>query len=288
MPSMQTHLELNGCQTPVTVEGEGPAIVLLHGGPGSFDYLGELANMLPAHWRRIRYDQRGGGQAGKAGPFTIAQLVADLEALRQQLGIDSWVVLGHSWGAFLALVYASEHPDAVNGLIHLSGTGLDTEWQKGYHAARRKRLPPAEQIEMLHLRQERETACDGKLASIQRRLLEITLGADFADKSHLPAVLALMAQSPQAAGVSEALMADWQAWLQTPAFRQRVGELTMPVLCLHGEADPRPATGAMTLGEVLPRGRFELMPASDHYPWLEQPAALKGMLAEFLADLGST
>lgn len=282
---MQKQLELNGCPTPVSVAGEGAAIVLLHGGPGSFDYLGELAKMLPPHWRHIRYDQRGGGQAGKAGPFTVNQLVADLESLRQQLGIDSWVVLGHSWGAFLALAYASEHPEAVKGLIQLSGTGLDPDWQKGYHTARRKRLPPAEQIEMLHLRQERETACDGKLAGIQRRLLEISLGADFADKSHLPEVLALMATSPQASGVSEALMADWQAWLQNPAFRQRVGELPMPVLCLHGEADPRPATGAITLGEVLPQGRFVLLPASGHYPWLEQPAALTGLLAEFLAPL---
>lgn len=278
---MQTIVELNGCATPVTVTGQGPAVVLLHGGPGAFDYLDGLAGLLPPGFQTIRYDQRGGGRAPFDGPLGVAQLVDDLEALRQHLQLSSWIVLGHSWGAFLALAYASRYPEQVQGLLHLSGTGLDPEWQKVYHNNRRKRLPPAEQIEMLHLRQERENVCAGKQLGIQKRLLEINLKADFFDPARAAGLPDILLQYPLLPAVADALMVDWHQWLLDPVFRQQVAALPMPVLCAHGSADPRPATGAQTLGEVLPRGHFALIPDAGHYPWLEQPQALQQIWTPF-------
>ncbi|PKL75961.1 MAG: hypothetical protein CVV27_12715, partial [Candidatus Melainabacteria bacterium HGW-Melainabacteria-1] len=232
---MQNIFDLNGCDTTVTQSGEGLPLILLHGGPGAFDYLDSLAPMLIGH-RLIRYDQRGGGQAGSAGPHSVSQLLADLEALRLQLGHDSWIVAGHSWGAFLALAYAAKYPQHTRAVLHISGTGLDLDWQKAYHANRRKRLSPPEQITYLHLRQERENACAGKQAEINRQLLDITLKADFCDPAKAAALPDMLAY-PIDPGVQEALMADWQQHLLDASFRQSVANLAMPVLCLHGDAD---------------------------------------------------
>ncbi|HEY9843020.1 MAG: alpha/beta fold hydrolase [Candidatus Sericytochromatia bacterium] len=282
--TIETPFDLNGCSTPVTLSGEGIAVVLLHGGPGSFDYLEGLVDLLPPGMMAIRYDQRGGGRAGHDGPFTIAQLIDDLEALRRQLDLEGWIVAGHSWGAFLALAYAARYPEHTHMLLQISGSGLDPDWQKTYHTNRRKRLPPAEQIEFLHLRQERENVCEGKQAGVERRLLEINLKADFHDPAKIANLPDLLAHPPNREA-AEALLADWNQSLLDPAFRQAVAGLAMPVLCLHGTADPRPATGEQTLGEVLPQGRFVALADAGHYPWIEQPQAVRQALASFLLPL---
>lgn len=96
-----------------------PALVL-HGGPG-----GGISPFLrqghdPARYRIILMDQRGCGQSTPHASLdenTTWDLVADIEALRQHLGIDRWQVVGGSWGSTLALAYAVTHPERVTGLV---------------------------------------------------------------------------------------------------------------------------------------------------------------------------
>lgn len=98
---------------------EGIPIVYLHGGPGSgsADFFHQLYD--PKAFRIVIYDQRG---CGKSTPHAETKnnnpdlLVADLDRLRDHLGIDKWHVSGGSWGATLALLYAEEHPDRVCSL----------------------------------------------------------------------------------------------------------------------------------------------------------------------------
>jgi proline iminopeptidase len=93
---------------------------VLHGGPGggSMPYLRRLHD--PSAYRIILFDQRG---CGKSTPYaelrenTTWDLVADMERLREHLGIERWQVFGGSWGSTLALAYAQTHPDRVSGLI---------------------------------------------------------------------------------------------------------------------------------------------------------------------------
>jgi proline iminopeptidase len=98
----------------------GPAAVFLHGGPGS----GTGANMRrffdPAHYRIILFDQRGAGRStprAELAENTTWHLVADMEHVREQLGIQRWQVFGGSWGSTLALAYAQKHPDRVSALV---------------------------------------------------------------------------------------------------------------------------------------------------------------------------
>ncbi len=119
-------------------EGDGPLTILLsNGGPGCCDYLAPLTGLLAGGGRRIvRWEQRGVGRSGgnPDGPVTIAQCVADMEAVRADDGCEQWVVAGHSWGADLSLMYALAHPERCAGLLCVAGGRLnnDREWQAAY------------------------------------------------------------------------------------------------------------------------------------------------------------
>ncbi|MCC7061594.1 MAG: prolyl aminopeptidase [Planctomycetes bacterium] len=98
---------------------KGKPVVFLHGGPGGgIDPL-YRRYFDPKKWRIVLLDQRG---CGRSRPFaelrenTTWDLVADLEKLRQELGIERWVVFGGSWGSTLALAYAETHPERVKAL----------------------------------------------------------------------------------------------------------------------------------------------------------------------------
>jgi proline iminopeptidase len=112
----------------------GLPVLLLHGGPGSGCSPQHRRLLDPAQCRLTLFDQRGCGRSQPRGELqanTSAHLVADIERLRQHLGIERWLMVGGSWGAGLALAYAAAHPAACLGLV-LRGVFLgrpsDLEW----------------------------------------------------------------------------------------------------------------------------------------------------------------
>ncbi len=98
----------------------GQPIVFLHGGPGGGIDPVYRQYFDPKRWRVVLFDQRG---CGKSRPYaelrenTTWDLVADIEKLRQHLGIDRWFVFGGSWGSTLALAYGQTHPQSCLGFI---------------------------------------------------------------------------------------------------------------------------------------------------------------------------
>ena len=98
----------------------GKPVVFLHGGPGGGTSPKHRRYFDPDKYRIVLFDQRG---CGASTPYaevrenTTWDLVADIERIRQHLGIERWLVFGGSWGATLGLAYAEAHPDRVTGLI---------------------------------------------------------------------------------------------------------------------------------------------------------------------------
>lgn len=134
----------NGHQVYYEVSGNphGLPVVFLHGGPGSGAKPHHRQFFDPDRYRIVIFDQRGTGRSlphGRLQDNTTQDLLADMETIRQQLAIENWLVLGGSWGATLALLYAQAYPDRVNGLI-LRGTFLarnqDLCWMLGQGANR--------------------------------------------------------------------------------------------------------------------------------------------------------
>ncbi|MEV5568556.1 prolyl aminopeptidase [Spirillospora sp. NPDC052269] len=128
---------------------DGKPALFVHGGPGG----GVLPSMRrwfdPDAYRIILFDQRG---CGKSRPHasdvqvdlttnTTAHLIADMELLREHLGVERWLLFGGSWGTTLSLAYAQRHPDSVSEMV-LRGVWLpdveaDTGWATGPHGAAR-------------------------------------------------------------------------------------------------------------------------------------------------------
>jgi proline iminopeptidase len=141
----------------------GVPLVFLHGGPGGGSLPHHRRFYDPAFWNIVLYDQRGAGRSTPAAELadnTTPHLVADLERLREELGIERWLVFGGSWGSTLALAYAQAHPERVLGLV-LRGIFLatDTEIDWFMHGMRNvfpeawrafvEALPAAERADLL-------------------------------------------------------------------------------------------------------------------------------------------
>ncbi len=98
----------------------GLPVLFLHGGPGAGCEPMHRRFFDPQRYRIVLFDQRGSGQSTPHAELrdnTTWRLVADIETLREHLGIDRWLVFGGSWGSTLALAYAETHPERVWGLI---------------------------------------------------------------------------------------------------------------------------------------------------------------------------
>jgi len=126
-------IDVGGAELFVEEEGEGMPLVLLNGGPGgTHHYFHPWFARAAGFARVIYYDQRGCGlsdfEPGEDG-YSVEQAADDLDALRQALGVDKWVVLGYSYGGFLAQLYTVKYPDSVAGLVLLGaspGIAVDT------------------------------------------------------------------------------------------------------------------------------------------------------------------
>ncbi len=153
----------------------GKPVVFLHGGPGAGCSPKVRRFFDPAHYRIVLFDQRGCGRSTPHAELTdntTWDLVADIERLREHLGIQRWQVFGGSWGSTLALAYAETHPTRVTELV-LRGIFLlrrrELEWfyQEGcdslypdawetYLAA----IPPAEHGDLMSAYHRRLTDAD--------------------------------------------------------------------------------------------------------------------------------
>lgn len=134
-------IQVRAATLHVGVTGDGPDVVVLTGGPGCVQYL-ERDDLAPRGHRAWYPEPRGVGRSG-GGPHGMAEAIADLEAIREAVGVRSWIVVGHSWGCDLGVRYAVEHPEAVAALVGVAGHGphRDRTWQEIYEAGRRAEPP---------------------------------------------------------------------------------------------------------------------------------------------------
>lgn len=108
----ELHVALSGARS-------GRPVCVLHGGPGSGSNPTHRRLFDPRKWLIVQIDQRGCGRSAPHGSLeanTTPHLVADIEAVRADLGIERWTVMGGSWGSALALAYAAEHTARVKAL----------------------------------------------------------------------------------------------------------------------------------------------------------------------------
>jgi proline iminopeptidase len=171
---------------------KGKAAVFVHGGPGAGGDVTPRRFFDPARYRVILFDQRGCGRSRPHAELrenTTQHLVADMERLRDELGITRWLVFGGSWGSTLALVYAETHPERVaalvlRGIFMLRPSELRWFYQEGAHEIFPDRweeylrpIPQAEQGDLLRAYHRRLTGDDAAAAQAAARAWSIWEGA---------------------------------------------------------------------------------------------------------------
>lgn len=262
---------------------DAPAVILVHGGPGLWDYLSPVAELLEGRATVHRYDQRRCGRStGPTGEpdgpgtapdgLTMERFVEDIDELRRAFGHDRVVVIGHSFGATLALAYAGTHPDRVTALGYVDGVGVG-DWRTPYRAERARRLAPwAERFAELDSR-DRTPAEEVEW----RRLSWAT---DYADPQAGYDLATAMATSSHAINhqVNRALMSfddmDQITWATA---------VRCPITLIHGMADPRPVGPVVALAAHASAPRKRVVSDAGHLPWVEQPERVREILAEIVA-----
>ena len=281
--SQEQILPINGVQLWTAVEGEGIPTVLCHGGPGGYDYLAPVADMISDVCRVVRYDQRGSGRSQPVGPYDVSTFVDDLEGLRGHFNFERWVVGGHSWGACLALAYAVRFPAQTMAVLHIAGTGIDDRWHDEYRENRLNALSESEREEYQHLRVQREHVTGTKWDQIQDRLRFLSRKPDVFDPKRVND-LPSFDEHPVSSEANEKVGTDWKSYTKDSKFQQSIYNLSMPVFCLHGACDPRPSHFVETLASKLPYGVLASIPEAGHYPWIEKHDKVKASLRQFISN----
>ena len=121
-----------------------PPLVILHGGPGLPDYLGDVASMIEDLAPVFRYDQRGTGRSPWQGRHTSSRHVSDLAELLDLWEAPTAVLIGHSYGTDLACRFCLAHPDRVAAMLLMAGPFVG-DWRAGDRLARSRRMSAAQQ-----------------------------------------------------------------------------------------------------------------------------------------------
>ncbi len=255
--------DIRGVQLFERRVGGGPPVVVLHGGPGAHhDYLLPGFDGLAAGRTLIYYDQRGGGRSAvpRDVPVGWKEHVADLEALRSLWQLERMPLVGYSWGALLALLYAIHHPERVERLVLVSPAPTWREARARFEASFAERnTAPALQAERRALRESglRERDPD----AYQKRLFELSVVPYFHDPALAKDLTPFRVTGRTQQEVWESL-GDYDL---RPALRA----LHLPATVLHGDADPIPSDIARATAAAL-RADFHLIERCGHVPYVER------------------
>jgi proline iminopeptidase len=267
---------VRGVEIFVRRVGEGPPVVVLHGGPGAdHEYLRPGFDALARGRQLIYYDQRGGGRSPvpRDVPVGWTEHVADLEALRELWEIDRLTIAGYSWGGLLALLYALEHRDRVARLALVSPAPTWRAARDRFEQAfSRRNLDPIFQEERRVLRESGLRERDP--AAFQQRIFELSVAPYFHDPSRARELtpFRVVGRTQQ------------EVWASLGDFdlRPRLPELEgIPSLVLHGESDPIPIEAAATAAELI-GAAFHRLPRCGHVPYVEAFGDFERLVNDFL------
>ena len=280
-------------------EGEGRNIVIIHGGPGA-PYTKPWAGLEPliGTYRFHYYDQRGSGRSSRPidtfasnnyyenmtmldQTLGLGAQIADIERIRRLLNEDKLILIGHSWGGFLAALYAAEFPDHVEALILVSPADVLVMPQQsgGLFELVKQRLPAEKQADYDAFLQEYLDFGD-VFAKSEADL--VALNREFG-QFYQAAIDTSLPEQGRPGGWM--VQAAYFSMGQRHDYRQALQVVTAPVLVIHGAEDLQPQESTGLYVESFPRARFQVIEEAGHFSFLEQPDVFAQVVSEFLADL---
>lgn len=262
--------------------GNGSPILILNGGPGmSSEGFVPLAEELSKNHQTIIYDQRGTGLSHirNINPATITMdlMVEDIETLRKHLKIETWIVMGHSFGGMLAYYYAAKYPNRVRAMIQSSSGGMDLGLLSSLNITQRLSRDGRDSLNFYN-----QKIADGDTTH-QTRLKrgKFLAPAYLYNKKFAPIIAERLTQ-----GNNQINNLVW-ANLRTIQFdvKDAMKTYNKPVLILHGADDVVSRDVAMTANVILPNSKLVILEKSSHYGWLEQKEKYFNEIEYFLTRL---
>lgn len=257
--------------------GDGPPVLLLHGGAAVTDYMDGCAREVDGLFRTIRYQQRGTPPSEVGPPYTIEAHVADAVAVLDFLGVGRAWAIGHSWGGHLALHLAVAHPERLLGLICIDPLGVYADVFAELDARLRQGLADTEvaRIDEIEARRREGTVTEAEL--LER--FGLIWPQYFVDPQSAPPSPVTHIGAQSSIETNRSISEHFR--LRT--LPERLPDVRLPALFVHGESDPLPVRSSAATAVLIPGARVETIPGCGHFPWLERPGEIRRIVASFLA-----
>jgi pimeloyl-ACP methyl ester carboxylesterase len=254
----------------------GPPALLLHGGPSLSEYLAPLADELAGVVTTARYQQRGQAPSLVEGAHDVDTHVADAVAVLDALGWERAWLIGHSWGAHLAMHVAVAHPERALGMVVIDALGAAGDGGSsalGPNLTGRLSDEDRARADDLDARDDR-----GEASELDRvEQMRIVWPYYFGEPASAPEMPEFRF-SPFGPETWASIAAHFEA----RTLERGLPGLTMPVLITHGERSPIPVSAAQATAALIPGARLVVHPGRGHFPWLEDPGWLRGEVARFV------
>lgn len=260
-------------------------LLLLHGGPGATShYLDPLAP-LSADRPVVYYDQLGSGRSARPTAdslWRIPRFIEELRRVREELGLERMHLLGHSWGAMLAIEYLLTDPPGVESAILASMTPSIEQWLAD--AKERVATLPDSTREVIRRHEEAGTTDSPEYEEAVMQFYRLYLSRS---DPWPPALDSTFAQFGYPVyhtmwGPSEftatGLLKDWDA-------RGRLGEIEIPVLVTVGDHDEMSIESARDMVGRLPNARLEVLEGAAHLTMVDRPEASVRVIRDFLSEV---
>jgi proline iminopeptidase len=277
-------LSLDDARLFYEVVGTGDPIIVVHGGPGlDHSYLQPGLNVLAQRNTLVYFDQRGTGRSTAdlvPSAINLDAFVEDIDALRQALGYERVDVLGHSFGALIAMAYALKHPESLRTLILMNPVEPGSRYSEQLTQRQASRRTAEDSTQLAEL-----TSSEGFAARDPATVSEVYRVAfrqSLRDRTRIDDLnLDLMESTAKNGGEVGRLLGesmgeiDW--WDDLP-------RISAPALVLHGRYDLTPQAMSQALANAIPLGRMVLL-QSGHFPFMEDSDGLLSAIQAFYVDL---
>jgi proline iminopeptidase len=262
----------------------GNYVLILSGGPGEdISSMQGIADELGKKYRCIMWEQRGTGRSKlpRYDPTTINlnAYLEDIEALREQLRADKFIVVGNSWGMILGLAYAGTHPEAVRAVVTLGSGPITYQYLGVFSDNQNVRLGPCE-IEVRNFwREPSRDAADSDRAAFER--LRAATIAYFYDREKALQMAATLDPKDYNFRVPPAFLNAEGKYDIRPKLRA----ITVPVLLLQGRQDLAGEANIYEAHSLIANSKLAFIDKCGHMPWLEQPEQTWKIVDDFLVHL---
>ncbi len=259
------HLAVRGLALALDVQGDGKAILFVHGFPLDRTVWRQVIATLTG-WKRVAPDLRGMGLSDAPGSYSMAEYADDLAALLDALHVEQAVVCGLSMGGYVAFEMMRRHRARVRALV-LVNTRAEAETEEG----KQKRN------EMIAL-VERE----GPAALADRLVPQLLAPWSVTTQPQVVEHLKAMIAGNPPAGIIGAI----QAMRDRPDSTPLLPRIAVPTLVIAGREDRLiPTTASRALADAIPGAQLTLIPEAGHLAPLEQPVPTSRVIGEFLDSL---